>query len=300
MDVKTLRCGKNERRDTRGGVSLRWLLILLLIPAGMTAQTFTDDVGRQVEISTPAGNIVCLSPAHTEMFFDMGLEGHLAAVSAHCDYPAAAKKMKKAGTFMSPDVEMITYLKPSVVISGGGVQKKAIAKLEELGVAVIVLYPRNHEDIKNNMKKISRICGADEKGAKAAARFEKKMKKALVTRGKKRKVYMEIWNSPLMTAGGSSFLGQAVETAGGGNLFADSASEYPKVSPEEVIKRNPEVVVLLYSPEDDYAQRVYIKNTISGKNGNVFIYHDADILLRPGPRYAEGVGQLSKIIGNAK
>ena len=136
--------------------------------------------------------------------------------------------------------------------------------------------------------------------SKAADDFQKKMSKAIKREGGKKRVYLEMWNSPYMTVGGGSFLELAIESAGGENVFSDSPAEYPKASPEEIIKRNPEVVVLLYKPEDDYRERVYIKNTSAGKRGNVFIYPDIDVLLRPGPRYAEGVEILKGLLGGAE
>ena len=101
------------------------LITVLLFAASVAgALTITDDVGRTVNIKEPVNKIVCVSPAHTEMIYYLGLEEKLAAVSKNCDYPPKAKLLAKAGDFMNPDKEKIISLGPQAVISGGGVQKR--------------------------------------------------------------------------------------------------------------------------------------------------------------------------------
>jgi iron complex transport system substrate-binding protein len=106
-------------------------------------EIINDDMGRRVEVDTPVESVVSLSPADTEIIFWLGLESHLTAVSLNCDYPLAARNLDTVGSFLNPDIEKIAAYKPDVVISGGGIQKKIMEKLEKLKIPVLVLYPRD-------------------------------------------------------------------------------------------------------------------------------------------------------------
>ncbi len=263
------------------------------------AEPIVDDVGRTVNVSVPVKIIVSLSPAHTEIIFMLGQQDKLKAVSVQCDFPEAAKKMEKAGTFLKPDLEKIIRIKPDVVISGGGIQKQTIYELDKLKIPVIVLYPRNINAIAADMRVIGRLTGTEKKAGLMAGKIE--ALKQAKTKTRILKVYIELWGSPAMSTGGASCINDIVETAGGLNIFKDSASEYPKVSKEEIIKRNPDVIILLYEPEKDYYQRQWFEAVNAGKNKNIFVISekDSDFFLRPGPRVAEGVKKMKEIIAQA-
>ncbi len=278
-----------------------FMITALLYTGFLNAAVFVDDVGRTVNVHTPVYSVVCLSPAHTEMFFWMGLQDKLRAVSTSCDFPDAAKKLPKAGSFMNPDIEKITKLRPDVVISGGGVQKKAIAKLEKMGIPVLVLYPKNIEKgIWDNINMIGRLTGEPVKASKKIREYEKTMSEVIRRDSFQLKVYLEMWNEPVMAVGKSSFINQMLKLGGGKNILADAKSEYPKASPEEIIKRNPDVIILLYKPEKDYMDRPYFKQTNAGKKGNIYVFDNVDIILRPGPRIPLGIKSLRKIIDKAE
>ncbi|MEI7542703.1 MAG: helical backbone metal receptor [bacterium] len=276
------------------------LLFAMLITGNLQAVIITDDVGRKVEVNIPVESIVCLSPAHTEMIFWLGKQDLLAAVSTNCDWPAGALKKEKAGSFMTPDVEKIVKLKPSVVISGGGIQKKAISRLEKLGIPVLVLYPMNlSKGIWNDITILGNLTGDTVVARDKIVEFEMAMNRVSAPSAEPLKVYMELWNQPVMAIGKTSFINEAIRLAGGKNILSDARTEYPKVSPEEIIKRNPDVIILLYKPEADYLKREYFLQTIAGKKGNIFVLDTFDMLLRPGPRIPQAIRILKQIFHKA-
>lgn len=272
---------------------------MLLIPATLNAAIITDDVGRKVDIDTPVESVVCLSPAHTEMIYYLGCQAALKAVSSSCDYPKEAKKLQKAGSFLNPDIEAIVKIKPGLVISGGGIQKKAIAAMEKLGIKVLVMYPRNIDGITKDMKIIAEVLGCGN-GAQKAKQFGLRSKRPVKTPAIR--VYAELWNSPAMGAGGQSFINGVIEDAGGVNILKDALSEFPKVSAEEIIKRQPEVIILLYQPEKGFKDREHFKMTPAGKAGRIYFLkqEELDSVLRPGPRIKAGTRIFEKLIDAAR
>jgi iron complex transport system substrate-binding protein len=272
----------------------------VFIACALQATVITDDVGRKVEVNTPVKSIVCLSPAHTEMIYWMGKQDMLLAVSTNCDWPAGARKKEKAGSFMAPDVEKIVHLKPDVVISGGGIQKKAISSLEKLGIPVIVMYPMNlTEGIWGDINILGKLTGDPITARNKIIEFERAMDSVVSASDTPLKVYVELWSQPVMAIGKASFINEAIKLAGGKNILYNAGTEYPKISPEEVIKRNPDVIILLYKPEADYLKREYFLQTSAGRKGNIYVLDNFDMLLRPGPRIPQAIRMLKQIFHKA-
>ncbi|MFA5271412.1 MAG: ABC transporter substrate-binding protein, partial [Candidatus Omnitrophota bacterium] len=119
-----------------------------------------------------------------------------------------------------------------------------------------------------------------------------------IPEGKKQKVFIEIWNNPLSTAGKKSFINELIELAGGNNIAYDLKSAYGSFSPEIVIKRNPDCIILAYMGKDNFKNELKARagwNKISAvKNDRVYGDIDPDILLRPGPRITEGLREIYK------
>jgi len=245
----------------------------------------TDDVKRSIEIKNTIKRIISLSPAHTEIIYFLGAQDKLIAVSENCDFPPDTKNKKKAGTFLNPDIETIVKLKPDIVISGGGIQKKAIKKLEELKIGVIVLYPENINGIIKNMELLCKLLDGN---CNKIKEFKSHLK--VKNTKKKIKTYLELWGNPEMAIGGSSFINDIVEFAGGENIFKNTISEYPKISKEEILKKSPEVIILFYEPENNnfilkkFKDKIYILQK-----------EKQDIFLRPGPRIIEAINFLYRI-----
>ena len=60
----------------------------------------------------------------------------------------------------------------------------------------------------------------------------------------KPKVYYEVWNPPLMSAGQTSFINDVIAKAGGQNIFENETQQYPTVSSETIVQNNPDVILL--------------------------------------------------------
>jgi iron complex transport system substrate-binding protein len=274
------------------------LNIIFLFTSFLYATTIIDDVGRKIEIKLPVCSVVSLSPAHTEMLYFLNQGDKIKAVSMNCNYPPEVISKEKAGTFLNPDIEKILKIKPDLVISGGGVQKKAIKNLENLHIPVIVLYPGDIDGIIENMNLLSFIFDCKNCPEKIQ-NFKVKVKPK---KSKNIKVYLEIWNKPVMAVGGTSFLNDIIKRAGGENILSNTKQEYPEISDETVIKSKPDVIILLYKPEKDFQNKPRFKNTPAGRKNNIFIMteQEQDIFLRTGPRVIEAINIIEKILEKVK
>ena len=273
---------------------LSFILVLTLIVnvslAGNFPVTVKDDVGRKITVYKEPQRIISTAPSVTEILFALGLNEKIVGVTTLCNYPEEAKTKEKIGTFQSPNIEKILSLKPDIVIATGGVQRQTVEKLEQLGIPVFVSYPRTMEEVIRSIYTIGHITGAEESAKKLA--FDLKLRVAKVTSKVskarvKPKVFFELWNEPLMSAGPGSFIDDIIRKAGGINIAGSSKSAYPIFSLEQLVKEDPDVIIGAESSMGanplDVSKRPGWNTLKAVKNQKVFMIND-DIVFRAGPR----------------
>ena len=282
------------------------LSILLFSSLSFSADfpvTLYDDVGLSATILKAPKRIISMAPSNTEILFALGLGGRVVGVSSFCDFPAAAKKKEKVGDFMSPNIEKILLLKPDLVLAGGGIQKDLAIKLSAMGIPTLTLYPKNINEVLMDVVLVGRAAGKETEALlyieKLKARIEK-VKSEAGRINKKPRVYFEIWSQPFTTAGKGSFVEELITLAGGVNIFAETEKTFPEISGEEIIKRDPEIIITAYMEKKGKMKKEVLKRSGWGginavKEERVYDGIDSDILLRSGPRLVDGLEALSGI-----
>lgn len=256
------------------------------------------------EIYAGGPRIVSLAPSTTEIVCALGLYENLAGVSTMCDYPKEVKRKEKVGSFSEPNIERILALKPDVILATGLEQAQTVERLKRLDLPVIVSDPKSFRELYESILAIGRACGRE----KEAASLINKMKKtisavleriALIEPGKRPKVYFEIWHDPIMTAGKGSFIDEMITVAGGMNITSDAPRPFSQFSPELIVKRDPDVIILGYMVKGDGAsgslsKRFGWERIKAVREGKVYDDIDPNMLFRPGPRLADAVVQLNE------
>lgn len=245
--------------------------------------------------------IVSLAPSTTETLFALGLDEEIVGVSSFCNYPLKARGKEKIGTFSQPNIEKILSLKPDIIFCTGLEQAPVIGKLKQLHLKVCVSDPSGIKELFDSIREMAELTGRGKEAVLLIDKMRKglseiKSKADLIPEEEKVKVFVEFWNDPLMTAGKESFIDELIILAAGVNIAHDIEKPYSYFSPEEVMKRNPDCIIVAYMVNEDAAKRMkerlgwrHIKAV---KNGRVYSDINPDILLRPGPRLVEALSEL--------
>ena len=247
--------------------------------------------------------IISLAPSTTEILFALGLDDEIVGVSQFCNYPPQALLKEKVGSFSQPNIEKILSLKPDIVFCTGLEQGPIVTKLRELNLRVGVSDPSNFRELFNSIKEIGRF--VNKEGEADALIKEMKMnidqinsKVRLIPKEKRVKVFVEIWHSPLMTAGRGSFIDELITLAGGINISHDTRRPYTYFSSEQVIKRNPDCIILAYmgreNPISIIRERLGWNSISAVKNSRVYNDINPDLFLRPGPRLILALKEIYK------
>lgn len=262
------------------------------------AISVTDSLGRTVNIAKPAKRIVSMSSSNTEVLFALGLDDEILGVTEFCTYPDAANAKPKIGQFAPQtfNVERIAALKPDLVLATGELHRPVIESLERLGIQVAGFQGESFDEIFQTIDRTGKLVGRDE----AAKGIVDSMKKSLATvadrvRGKSRpKVFYLVSDDPLMTAGKKSMITDAISRAGGENVFADVDGDYPRINDEEVLKRNPEIVLVPNYGHDGKTQTPKALASLDAVKANRVYTVDADTISRPSPRLVKAVEGIAE------
>ncbi|MCC6543491.1 MAG: cobalamin-binding protein [Nitrospirae bacterium] len=275
--------------------------LLLFSGSYICAETFTDGTGRKIELSKRPERIVSLAPNITEILFSLKLGDKIAGVTDLCDYPEEARDKPKVGWLISPNIENIISMRPDIVFATTeGNKPEIVDELERMNIKTYVLNPHNINDVINDISAIGDVTGqrkeAREITASLTRRIDSIKKKASI--GKPKRVIYLISTDPVISAGPGSFIHDIILTAGGFNVLSDSPIRYPRIDMEELILKDPEVIIV---PVDLIGQLQGWKKRWGGisaiKNGMVYTI-DPDIVSRPGPRIIDGLEQVHEYIRN--
>jgi iron complex transport system substrate-binding protein len=250
--------------------------------------------------------IVSTAPSITETLFAMGLGSRVAGVTNYCNYPPEVLKLPKIGTFLKPDVEAIVALHPDLVVVEK-IPNHLPEQLAHLHVRYVQFESLNFETIYAGTREIGKAADANA----AAERFIRDMQSGLqdvrkrVSGLSKPTVAFLVGRvgnrlEGLIAGAAHSYFADLIDIAGGTNIFYDSSAPYSNISLEEILSRNPDVILEL-SGESREKQKEVVRlwNTQPSlhavASGHVYPLPPGPFLI-PGPRAVEAVRMLARML----
>lgn len=264
--------------------------------------TITDDLGRQVILPAAPQRIVSLAPSNTEIVYFLGIGDRLVGDTDYCDYPEEAKLITKVGGFKDPSIEKIVSLKPDLVLATD-MHEQMLNSMNAAGLRVIVLKPDTIEETLTGIQLIGRATGVESKALALTAGLRERVnlvsqKVAAVPQAQRPTVYHEIWYEPYMTVGKDSMIGQIIKMAGGINIAEDSSQQYPQLSEEVIIAKNPQVMFNSYGMDSkvitaaEISARPGWQDIAFVKSGRIYTI-ESDYLTIAGPRIVIGLEKMA-------
>lgn len=213
---------------------------------GDAARVVTDEVGRTVSVPADVRRIVTLAPNLTETIYALGLEDRLAGDTNYCDTPPAAKSKPHIGSPVNPSLEAIVALHPDLVLATTSINRRqTVDALARLGIAVYTSDPRTVHGILDSIARMADLMGAAPQGAALVAQLQARLDAlhARLREGPPVDVLFVVWEDPLVTIGQNTFIADALRWAGARSVI-QSKQNYPRISFEEVVRLEPDYIVL--------------------------------------------------------
>ncbi|QTN30485.1 ABC transporter substrate-binding protein [Rhodoferax sp. AJA081-3] len=270
---------------------------VLLACTALHAAQVIDDRGVTVTLPAAPQRIVSILPSLTETVCELGHCARLVGVDRYSNYPDSVQKLPVVGGGLDPNVEAIVALRPDVVLMAKS--SRVGDRLEALGIKVVALEPKSHADVQRVMLKIGqllevqdaqRIWRAIDAGVSAAAQ-------SIPANVRGARVYFEVNQGPY-AAGEVSFIGETLTRLGAKNIVPAKLGPFPKLNPEYIVRANPDLIMIGQRSADGLQQRPGWQNIRALREQRLCIFpsEEANVLVRPGPRMAEGARLMAKCL----
>uniref|UniRef100_A0A7J2U4J1 ABC transporter substrate-binding protein n=1 Tax=Ignisphaera aggregans TaxID=334771 RepID=A0A7J2U4J1_9CREN len=282
-------------------------------------RTVVDALGREVRFNEPPKRVVSTTPSITEYLFALGLGNRVVGVDRYSNWPPDVLKLVNqskiavVGGPWSLDMEKIVSLKPDLVLMCRGInpqETQFAPKLEEMGIKTLFLVcnaAKNQYDIFMDIRMLGRVFGVEQSAEVVVEGIQRKIDEVvgkLINVTKKPRV-LQLAGPPswgLWSAGGDTFIGWLIKTAGGINI-ASQYSGWPQLNYEYILSQNPEIIIVTVMGMDpkrviEEISHTPLANTTAWKTGRVYVLTGEadDIISRPGPRIADALTMIAQII----
>jgi len=278
-----------------------FILFCSFIPC--QAATFKDDLGRTVKLNKTPMRIVSMAPSLTEILYFLGVGDRVVGVTRHSSFPAEAAGKPSVGSYINLNVEKIISLSPDLAIGTADGNKPAVVRLlEQAGIPVYIVNPRNVRDVVRTIEAVGDLCHIRKTASRLSSRLSQSIddisKRTAML--KRPLVFLQINIKPIMTVNKNTFHHDVIRLAGGENMTEDEPLTYPRISMEEIIRRDPDIIIISSMDRGgrfEAARKEWMKWPViqAVKNGRVHLV-ESDLLDRPSPRIVKGLEIMAGLI----
>ncbi len=257
-----------------------------------------DDIGHIVRLKRPAKRIISLIPSATETLIALDVSDRIVGRTIY-DKGESVRHIQSVGGGLEPNIETILSLRPDLIIGWAAEKRQKLQKrLEAAGIAVFHLKTQDTTDIFSGIAKIGTLTGREAAATNLAGSIRNQFADVSASVQGKRQLNLLYLTSidPGITAGPKTYIGQIIGVLGGKSTFSEIGQNWPRVSLEEIVRRNPDYIIL---PVGEFRANAIARLESSPgwkmldavKNKRV-ITIDADLINRPGPRIGFVATQL--------
>ena len=272
-----------------------------------TEITLVDSLGREVTLAQPAQRIVSLAPSITEILFAIGAGDQVVGRDDFSNYPEEAVSLPSiGGSFGELNTEAILALEPDLVLAAPITTAEQVQAMEDLGITVFLLEnPVEFEGVYEMLRRAAQLTGTESQTEELIEGLQTRVNAVVEAVAGAETTPLAFYEldstepTAPWTSGKGTFIDTLIAMAGGSNLGAEFEGAWVQVSAEDLIAKNPDVIILGDSiwgvTPEDVAARPGWEAINAVQNGQVYPFND-DMASRPGPRLVDGLEELAHLI----
>jgi len=196
---------------------------------------------------SPPKRIVSLVPSQTELLYDLGLEEETVGITKFCVHPDSWFRSKtRVGGTKALHRDRIAALQPDLILANK--EENVKEQVEDLKDIAPVWISDIHtlDDALEMIRTVGVLTDKKDKAAVIAGRIAADFGGLESLLPARSALYL-IWRKPWMTVGRDTFIHDILQRAGLTNSYTDQ-ERYPTISNEDIIARNPSLVLLSSEP----------------------------------------------------
>jgi iron complex transport system substrate-binding protein len=253
-------------------------------------------------VASSARRVISLVPSVTDLIVALGAEQRLVGRTRYDTDPRLAR-LPSVGGSVDPSIETIVALRPDLaLVWTDSASPRVAAKLRQTGVRVETVGTSTIRDLRETIRDLGHLLSVERSADSLLRAIDESLAviRASTSGARRPRVLYLVSRHPLITAGAGTFIDEVIEVAGGRNIFHDQLNPWPQVSMEEVLRRDPEVILV---PTFDGDERLATRLrrlpewalTAAVRSGRVFAVA-ADLFDRPGPRIVVAARTLRALL----
>ena len=292
----------------------RWLITALL-PVTVLAQPALaqdalsiPDAPCSSTVPSPSfQRAISLAPHLTELLYAAGAGDAIIATVSSSNYPEAATTLPRIGDGITLHPERLLELQPDAIFAWlpGSTLVSMQPTLERLGIPLLYSRPNHLRDIPQEIRRLGWLFNTRDIACPVAQRLDDRLD-ALTTYALQDKptvsVYLELGHDPIYTIGNDPLIADVLATCNASNSYAHSTVAAPQVLPEELLRRNPQVVIVSQPSVLTQQERLYYwqQHQLPAAIEKRFFGISPDLLYRPGPRLIDATEQLCSYVDQVR
>jgi iron complex transport system substrate-binding protein len=279
--------------------------------AGLAAAVAFSQTQKAQTQKTPQ-RLVAAAPSLTELLFALGLGDQIVGVDRFSHYPPEATKKAQIGDYAAPNLETIAAMKPTLVLITKNPVRLRV-RLEALHLKVLEVDQESLPGLFDSIRKVGDATGSQSAASQLTTTMHTRLDEIHRKANAKKPARMMfvVGRSPnrlegLTVVGGQSFLSEIITLAGGDNIFKDAKALYPQVTLEEVLARNPDVILDMGDMADtgtvtSARERSVVElwnraSSISAVKNHRVHAIGSDIFFVPGPRVVDAAQAFLRLL----
>ena len=281
----------------------------------------------EAPVTAPPQRVISLVPSITETLFDLNLGDRVVGITDYCIYPEKGlEDLPRLGGTKNPDVQKIIDLNPDLVLANYEENARhTVEALHENEIPVWVTFPRTVSDAVNLMWNIMHVF--DDATMVPRVRLIEQTMDWVLGISKAREdnpttVFAPIWHDPLMTFNADTYMHDLLWVCGGLNVFAererqyplaadlgeadalpvdqtvDRDKRYPRITLDEVVAAQPDVILLPSEPFEfnaDHIPQFAALDIPAARTGRIHLV-DGTLLTWHGTRLAHALNSLPALL----
>jgi len=262
------------------------------------ARPATDDFGDTLLVRAAPRRIVSLNPSTTELLFAVGAGSRLVGRTTYDRWPEAALALPDLGPGLRPNVEGVLAARPDLVLLyASDDNRDAARRLRAAGVATAAYRVDRIADFRRVTLALGALTGDTTAARTTVDSVDATIAhvRAATSALPRPTVFWPLYDQPLLATGGGSFLNELIDVAGGSNVYGFMPEPSPRITVEDLLKRDPEIILL--SPE---SRARYVADprwrALRAVRENRLLAVDTTVVYRPGPRLGEAARSIARLL----
>ena len=190
--------------------------------------------------------VVATSVAVTEILDKLGVEVSGVPTTSY-ELPESTKDATEVGSPMNPDLEIIKSLNPTCVVSVDTLGSDFEKQFTENNIPSMFVNLSTVDGLKETIANLGEKFDKSEKAVEIIAELENKENELNLSKRENKEDILILFGAPgsVMVSTDNSYVGNLVKIAGGNNIFESESSSFIQVNMEEIIKRNPDKILIM-------------------------------------------------------